>query len=666
MSESAPITVPDVFVYAERADHDPASLERAVRSARAPFAHVLSRLWSGRVRGLIADVAAEDYAATPEQHDQARRGLRREGFTTAALGKVLPLVCAAVRQTVSRDTSDGVLRGAVAMLHGRIAEIEDTSERQLAITIAAACAALAGKPVHVLAPDDARAAQLADIARPIYDALGLSVGVIEALSAAEERHDAYECDIVHVAAQQVAFDHLRDRILLGTRRSNLELKISRAFAVNRRLALGNLAGREQPSGEGLRLRGLSFAIIDEADTVLLENALMPLVITREVGRDTAALMTRQAFEIAHALSIETDYTVDTDEYRIDLSEQGCARVHALSGPFGGSWRVAVQREEMVRQALIAQTLLERGVHYDVDDNALQIKDAVLNHLIAQPHIGDGLRQMIEAKEGIALSGRKVPAARSAYARVFMRYAHLCGATQTTYGAARELWRTYCLAVVRTTPDSYVSPPRRIVPDADTHMAGIVERTRTLGDAGSAIVIAARSTDGAEHIAEALSNAQIAHEVLGAAADNDAAPGDLGRANVVVLSDLATWLSRGSEQGSAGVGRVHIIMAECQPLRRTERRIVAAARAVQGDAPSSDASGLEYLLSREDPLLTPLRTHVLGSVLDGLARLREDWWDALVFPLAQIMTERKAAQQRAELLSMDTRMKRTLAISGQME
>ena len=667
------IVVPDMFVYPEREDHDPGKLERLSLFLWAPFLAFRSRAWRNRMRDLVDSVMyrKDNISAavpSPINHEQARRDLQREGFSDSALVRVLPVVCTAAKDTLKTDPGEAVLLGALAMLSGRIAELPNATERRLAIIIAAACAAMAGRPVHVLSPDDAHARYMASFALPLYDALGLSMGLIEPQATQEHRRSAYESNITHGAVQQFAFDHLRDRMLLGTRRSNLELKISRLFPQKRGRPDLDSAPSKNSDVDSLRLRGLNFGIVEEADTVLLEAALMPLVITREVGREAAALMTYQAFDIAGALSPDSEYTVVADEYRIDLSDQGRERIHALSDPFGGSWRVAIQREEMVRNALVARTLLENGVHYEVHDGVLHIIDAVLNHLISQPHVGDSLRQMIEAKEGCAFSGRKVPAARSAYGRFFLRYNHLCGAAPTVFGSVYELWRSYKLPVVSVASAPMSSPEHRLTTDRTVQGDAIVERTRTLGDAGGAVIIGVRKSETAERISEALSNAYIAHETMSPPSENPVTMKDLASAGVIILVDPASWLFRPGSGASSEVladEQIHIIMAERYPLRRTERKIAALVGARLGRAKAAP-SGLEYILSHEDPLLETLRTHALGFVFKSLVWIYGDWSDRLAFSIAQHLTEGRAAEQRAEILSMDIRMKQMLAISGQME
>lgn len=313
----------------------------------------------------------------------------------------------------------------LALLRGRVAEIETGDGKTLTATLAASTAALSGRSVHVVTVNDYLAARDANITRPIYEMLGLSVGVVVHETLPQERREAYGCAITYCTNKEIAFDYLRDRIILGQVTGSLRLKLESLAAKKAR--------RDQ-----LTMRVLDYAIVDEVDSVLIDEAHTPLIISGEQDAEAAKLWAETAYGLGRALEEGADYSVERREKRIAFLERGKARLRERGDQLGGIWRSRIRREEAASQALAALHFFERDVHYLVRDGKVQIIDEYTGRVMPDRSWNEGLHQLVEIKEGCAITSRRVPIARISYQRFFRRYLALAGMTGTAREVAGEL------------------------------------------------------------------------------------------------------------------------------------------------------------------------------------------------------------------------------------
>jgi len=283
--------------------------------------------------------------------------------------------------------------------------------RAAGITPAAGTAALAGIPVHIVTVNDYLASRDAEVMSPIYHALGLTVGTILHGKSAAERRGAYACDITYATNKEIAFDYLRDRLALGSHSENLRLKVERLYGDTPRLA-------------GVVMRGLHFAIVDEADSVLVDEARTPLIISGNPQSNDDRRWANEALALARSLEIGAHYRLFLDERRIELTALGTGRIGELGKELGGLWLSKIRREESVRQALTAIHLFSNSIHYIVREGKIEIVDEYTGRIMPDRSWNEGLHQLIEAKEGCEVTERKAPLARISYQRFFRRYHRL--------------------------------------------------------------------------------------------------------------------------------------------------------------------------------------------------------------------------------------------------
>jgi preprotein translocase subunit SecA len=263
-----------------------------------------------------------------------RAGLRREGFAGAATAQAFALARELAGRRLGERPYDVQVRGAAFLLRGRIVEMETGEGKTLTATLPAATVALAGYPVHVVTVNDYLARRDAETMGPLYAALGLSVGVVTGGMAHHERRAAYARDVTYCTNKQLVFDYLRDRIVLGH------------GAGRARLTLEALHDPRPRTGQLLQ-RGLVYAIVDEADSVLIDEARTPLIISDRAGAAEEERAYRHAHGLAAGFQRDEHFLIDTFDNRIRLTSAGERRLAEEAGVLGGVWASASRREDLV-------------------------------------------------------------------------------------------------------------------------------------------------------------------------------------------------------------------------------------------------------------------------------------------------------------------------------
>jgi preprotein translocase subunit SecA len=639
--------------YPEREELREGRLERFVAAARyyAGGARIGER-------GLARIVAAAESAGAglAGESDEALRAraaalrlrLRREGFgELAAAAEAFALV----RETASRVLGlrhfDVQLIGGWAMLNGMLAEMETGEGKTLTATLAAATAALAGRAVHVITVNDYLAERDALWMRPVYEALGISVGCVKQGMDPASRRAAYGCEIAYCSNKEIAFDYLRDRRVLGGRPRAIAMKMD---------ALDGAGAAPR-----LLLRGLQFAIVDEADSVLVDEARTPLILSAEADQSQQETLHAQALELARQLG-EEDYRLG--DAGVEVTARGLERLDELGASLHGVWRGPRRREQLVRQALSALHAFQRDKHYLVRDGKVVIIDENTGRLMPDRSWEQGLHQLIELKEGCEITGRRETLARISYQRFFRRYLHLAGMTGTASEVASELWAVYRLRVA-TIPTH--KPGRRVRAGDQVYgrsaqkWKAVVAAIKAQGADSRPVLVGTRSVAASETLAEHLDQAGIPYRLLNARQDKDEAEiiseaGQPGR--VTVATNMA---GRGTDiklgPGVAERGGLHVIATELNDSGRIDRQLFGRC-ARQGDAGSCQSilAIEEDLIATFLPSATPLR---------ALTRLPL-WLGRIVFRMAQWRAERAYSRARRDLLDLDDYLGDILAFSGRGE
>lgn len=563
----------------------------------------------------------------------------------------------AADRSVGQRHFDVQLVGGWILIQGLVAEMETGEGKTLTATLAAATAALAGVPVHIITVNDYLAARDAAWMAPIYRILGLSVGIIVHGMDPSARAAAYACDVTYCTNKEVVFDYLRDRLLLGRRSGRMHLQLDRLAGTRARAAR-------------LLLRGLHYGIVDEADSVLVDEARTPLIIS---GGDHHSGMGERgiyetALSVAGRLEPGRDYL--GQERAIHLTAAGEVRVSDLTHDLGGVWAGRLRREELVRQALTAQHLFERDQHYLVHDGKVQIIDEYTGRLMADRSWERGLHQLIEVKEGVQVTQQTVPLARISYQRFFRRYLKLAGMTGTAREVAGELASVYGLAVVSVPTNRSLIRRNlgdRVYPSMTAKWDPVVERIRGLHQSGRPVLVGTRFVGTSEDLSRRLTAAGLPHQVLNARQDQEEAEiiaqaGQPGR--ITVATNMA---GRGTDirlaPGVAELGGLHVIATERHEARRIDRQLFGRCGR-QGDPGSYEA-----MISLEDELI---KTHGgriwrwLALKVAGSGFPVPGWVRRFFFWRVQRTAERLYSRTRRDLLKHDTYLETALAFSGRGE
>ena len=649
--------------YPERTECEANFIERSFSALQGTVARLSVDRKSG-LQKIAAAINCEGEALLELNQEQLnamlqqlRRDLRLQGLTDPLCIHAFALIRELATRTLQQRHYDVQLMGGWAMLQGQLAEMETGEGKTLAATLAAATVALAGIPVHVITVNEYLVQRDAKLMGPLYRALGLTVGSVTQAMPPEQRRAGYACDITYCSNKQVVFDYLRDRLLLGNERSQLRLQLESAYS--------GISRHSQ-----FLLRGLCFAIVDEADSVLIDEARTPLILTRTIDSSAEQEIYRQALELARQLENRRDFVIDPANRGVQLSFAGQEKVAELATGPEPLWRSPRQREELVSQGLHALHLLEKDRDYLVVDDKVQIVDANTGRILADRSWERGLHQLVEEKEQCPLSDAREQLGRLTYQRFFRRYLRLGGMTGTAREVSSELWSIYSLRVQRIPlhrPSQREKIAPWIYPQASDKWTAVIAGVQKMHSLGRPVLIGTGSVAESELLSQKLTATKISHRVLNARQDQEEAEivAQAGRrGQITVATNMA---GRGTDiplgTGVAAAGGLHVMSTCRNEARRIDRQLFGRC-ARQGDPGSYQA-----ILSLDDD---PARQSSKSLLLNILVRyaggqyLFSQQLNLSLLRSAQKQIEKRHCEARRNLLQQDRQISRKLAFSGNME
>lgn len=584
--------------------------------------------------------------------------LSKEGFTKDLVGRAFALVQEVAERHLGISHFDVQLIGGYVLLNGMVAEMETGEGKTLMATLPACTLALAGIPVHIITVNDYLTARDAQWMGPVYEALGLTVDTIVHGKEPPARCAAYRCDITYCTNKEVAFDYLRDRLVLWDRPSQLRLTVEQLYGESSRIPK-------------LVMRGLHFAIVDEADSVLIDEARTPLIISSLADGRYGENVYRLAMEMATSFASDRDFSISKGDRHVALTPSGQAKVKGADWSAASSNINEKQKEQLVKQSLSALYLFKLDQQYLVKDGKVQIIDEYTGRLMADRSWEMGIHQLIEIKEGCEVTLPKQTMARISYQRFFRRYLGIAGMTGTAREVAGELWSVYRMRAVAIKPNrpvKRVHHPDRVYAGAAEKYKAIVANIADLHETGRPVLVGTRSVEASEHLSRLLNEKHLPHKVLNARQDEEEAEiiakaGDRGR--ITVATNMA---GRGTDirlgEGVGDLGGLHVIATERHESGRIDRQLFGRCGR-QGDPGSCIA-----MIALDDELITvhtSRLTQWIGALLihkpDG--RLSRGV-GRIVFKISQKSAERLHSRMRRNLLKMDDRVGDALAFSGRAE
>lgn len=655
-------------LYPQRQDHAELTwLNRMFERVRLTLSSRL-RFSQARLEMLAVAVMHEGQAwlekVCPDENDHAQLhavlsemqvGLRSRGLSdTTLLIRLLALVSRQARRTLGLLPHPTQLMGAYLLLNGCVAEMDTGEGKSLTAALAAACASLCGCRVHVVTVNDYLAERDTQKFAGFFSALGLRVDFVREGMDNPEKAQRYQADVCYCANKIVVFDYLRDRLALGDELRPLGLAVRNLYGEGRAQCL---------------LPGLQFAIVDEADSVFIDEARTPLVIAQERDDPERTALYRQALDFAGQLRRDEHYGFLAGGRSPQLTNAGSAYLAERAAAAGDLWRGERLREEIVLQALAALHVFHRDIDYIIADGKALIVDENTGRTMPDRNWERGLQQLIEIKEGLPPTPMRENMARLSYQLFFQRYVHLSGMTGTCREVAGELAEVYSLGVVRVRPfrpNRRIRLPSRIYATAAERWQAVADVIVAKQSVGQPVLVGTRSIRASEELARRLDAAGIDYQMLNAKQNAEEATvvaraGQRGRVTIATnMAGRGTDIVLGS--GVSSIGGLHVVLTEGHDNTRVDRQL-AGRCARQGDPGSWQA-----ILSLEDELLRVLPARFVAVLQRWLGERRfgADRVALAVYRGAQQWVSMQHRRDRHRLLQADYNLRKALSFSGVAE
>ena len=600
--------------------------------------------------GQLSDSLLRDRLA--ELKENFRRG---NGPREALIPTALACMVEAAERTLGMRPYPVQVMGALALDRGFLAEMATGEGKTLTACLPMILAAWTELPAHLVTVNDYLSDRDASEMGPLYRFCGVSVGCVTAEMAEQERYLNYQRGVVYITSKELVADFLRDRLRLGKLRHPTRRLIHKML-------------KEQPFGpDGMAMRGLDTAIVDEADSVLIDEAVTPLIISRERENQTLNEACRVAGEIADALVSGTDYVVDLRYRDIRLTETAERKIDALSEELPGLWRGTLRREELIQQALTAREFYHRDKQYVIDEDRVVIVDEFTGRLMPNRTWRAGLHQAVEAKEGLEATSPTETLARLSFQRFFRLFRRLAGMTGTAREAAAEFWHIYGLPVLSIPthkPCIRETYPDCVFATGVDKFQAIVEEILKCHETGRPVLVGTRSVEASEALASLLIARGTDFNLLNATRHSEearivAAAGQYGK--ITLATNMA---GRGTDiklgRGVAELGGLHVIASERHESGRIDRQLFGRS-ARQGDPGSARAYiGVEdELIQRFVPVWLRFRLqHAVDVDFPIAPHLAKK-----VLAYAQRSAEKLAFRQRRGVLRTDEQLEQSLGFSG---
>ena len=569
-----------------------------------------------QINALEPQMVALSDAQLRAKTDEFRMRLEKGETLDDLLPEAFAVVREASKRTLNMRHFDVQLIGGMVLHEGKIAEMKTGEGKTLVATLPVYLNALTGKGVHVVTVNEYLAQRDSSTMGKIYEFLGLTVGCnLHGLSH-EEKQRVYNCDITYGTNNEFGFDYLRDNMVLYK--------------------------------EHIVQRELHYAIIDEVDSILIDEARTPLIISGQAQKSTELYYAADRF--ASRLKEGEDYTIDHKTRSITLTEQGVAKAEQAFGIDNLFSLEHVVLNHHITQALRARYIMRRDVDYVVHNGEVVIVDEFTGRLMAGRRYSDGLHQAIEAKEGLKVQSESMTLATITFQNYFRMYRKLAGMTGTAKTEEEEFKKIYGLEVVQiptNRPMIRNDMPDIVFKTENAKYRAVVEEIVRRHKTGQPVLVGTVSIENSERLSEMLKKKGIPHKVLNAKyhaeeAEIIAQAGQRGA--VTIATNMA---GRGTDivlgEGVAELGGLHIIGTERHEARRIDNQLRGRAGR-QGDPGSS-----QFFLSMEDELMRRFGSENIMGLMERLG-FDED------SPIESKMITRaiESAQKRVEGSNFDMR------------
>ncbi|MBN2024553.1 MAG: preprotein translocase subunit SecA [Pirellulales bacterium] len=608
--------------------------------------------------------ALEPELVALSDHELRKRSLsvRYQARSGVPLAKLLPegfaLVREAGRRTLNMRHFDVQVLGGIAMFNRSIVEMRTGEGKTLTATLPMYLYALTGKGAHLATVNDYLARRDAEWMRPIYEALGLSVGVIETQMPQPQRRKSYACDITYGTAKEFGFDFLRDRLLL------------RRIREGQNDLLGGMLGQGgRGAGEKPVQREPFFCLVDEADSILIDEARTPLIISALPTEEEklAVECYEWSAQIVSEFVEDEDYEYDHDKRKAELTRAGRHKARTLPKPAAMDAVGMVNIYQYLEQAIMVAREYTYERQYVVRDGEVVIVDEFTGRLGEGRKWRDGIHQAVEAKQGVKVTVATGQAARITVQDFFLRYERLAGMTGTARSSRREMakiYRCHVIPVPTNRPVIRQHLPTRVFPNTSARWEAVAEEVAQMHQQGRPVLIGTRSIDKSELLSRMLTRLGIEHRVLNAnriAEEADIVALAGGRGKVTVSTNMA---GRGTDiklgEGVFDLGGLHVICTEMHDSARIDQQLIGRC------GRQGDPGTYRQYLSLDDDLLEsglgPKKARKYKAIGESANGPLDHY--ARVFRRAQRKVERRHFRDRKQLMHFEKERKKMQRQMGQ--
>lgn len=596
---------------------------------------------------------AELTAEIRRQREAIRRaGPRgwRETFAAA-----LPCIVEVAHRATGLRAYPVQIMGALGLSDGRMVEMATGEGKTLTIALAAAASGWQARPVHVITANDYLAKRDAETLRQFYRDCGLSVASVVGQMEAPARRAAYQADIVYTTSKELTADFLRDRLLLGVMADPGRRMVSKLL-------------RGPLSDDGIVLRGLHTAIVDEADNQLIDEAVTPLIISRPQPNESLTRLCREADRLASELLPGEHYELEVRYKEAKLLPAGLSAVEEWCAHRNETFfRQPTWIAGLVVQALQARHFFLRDKQYVIVDGQVIIVDESTGRMMPGRSWRLGLHQAVEAKEGVEITQPNESLARLSFQRFFRLFRRLSGISGTAREAATEFWRIYELPFCKIPPNRpniRQRWPVEIFASAEEKWTAVVEEIARVHAAGRPVLIGTRSVAASEHLGRLLERRGFSFTLLNAVRHEMEASIVLQAGEARAITVATNMAGRGTDirlgTGVAAAGGLHVILTEFHESGRIDRQLEGRAGR-QGDPGSA-----RTFASLEDDLAERFMSRTARSAAVRLLKLGTPAARRIALTLllrAQKSAEASAFRQRWLVMDQDRKLAEAL-IPGQ--
>ncbi|MDF1739052.1 MAG: DEAD/DEAH box helicase [Verrucomicrobiales bacterium] len=593
--------------------------------------------------------------AFQEKLDDLHRRFRRGETSSLLTREAFAAVSRVAQESMGLTPYREQIAGAMAIHESLFAEMATGEGKTLTIGLAATLSGWTGNPCHVITANDYLAQRDAETLSEYFAQCGIRAGFVTGSMKPPERISQHQSAVVYTTSQEILADFLRDKLKLGSEQTPQGRLIQ------------HLSSGGKSSGEALVMRGIHTVIIDEADNILIDEAVTPLIISQTMPGNSFAQCCSIARDLGAALETGIDYTIDYKHSEITLTHQGIAAIGRHSHRFPAIWRSYDRRNELVRQSLVAEHFFIKDKHYVItDESKVEIVDEFTGRILPGRTWKQGLHQTIETKENIPVTDPTETLASMSFQRFFRMFHSIAGVSGTASESSAELWRMYRLAVVcipTHRPVLRKIEKVKVYPNEAAKYEAVVGEIDAMHQTGRPVLVGTRTVEASEALSRQLTELQLPHTVLNAVRHKEEAAivSEAGkRGSICIATNMA---GRGTDiklsEEVLSLGGLHVIVVEHNLSPRIDRQLIGRS-ARQGEPGSAryyiapdDELLIRFLRPRERKQLQQrIASKLPGSTGLALNACRK----------AQKTAEKMGEKQREAVLKMDTWMEEHLAFT----